>query len=131
MRLKDYLLVIPKEDFIYVGYEEGIKFPNTEIISELLSHLKQGIQEEVFYNQYSNHIVKKVIEILEKKNFIVYEEYDKYEDTIFSRNFYYYERFKPTSIELHNKLSKVSVCIIGLGGIGGNILQMLMAAGVQ
>lgn len=50
MRLKDYLLVIPKEDFIYVGYEEGIKFPNTEIISELLGHLKQGIQEEVFYN---------------------------------------------------------------------------------
>lgn len=131
MRLKDYLLVIPMEDFIYVGYEEGIKFPNTEIISELLSHLKQGIQEEVFYSQYSNHIVKKVIEILEKKNFIVYEEYDKYEDTIFSRNFYYYERFKPTSIELHNKLSKASVCIIGLGGIGGNILQMLMAAGVQ
>lgn len=52
MRLKDYLLIIPKEDFIYVGYEEGIKFPNIPIILEILNDLKKGVQDEMILSKF-------------------------------------------------------------------------------
>lgn len=131
MRIKDYILTIGKEEYIYIGFREGFKILNTDLNWKIIGDLRQGISYLEYLRKYKSEFAHMLISKLEKKGFISHDDYSPYENTFKEKNLYYYERFNSSSLVTNERIENYKVCIVGVGGIGGNVLQLLVAAGIK
>lgn len=129
MKLKDYVNVNYDNENIYIFYRDGIKIENTETNMTFIKKLINGIDEGCYESEWQGF--KNIIDLLVKHNFISYFERNKYYDTKEERLLCYLDQYRETPQELYKKLEGSRVCIIGLGGVGGNVLQILLSSGVK
>ena len=129
MKLKDYVNVNYDEENIYIFYRDGIKIENTETNMTFIKKLIDGIEQE-YYEQECQGFIN-IIDLLVKHNFISYFESSKYHNTKEERLLCYLDQYRESPQELYHRLVTSRVCIIGLGGTGGNILQILMSSGIK
>lgn len=131
MRIKDYVLTIENDGYIYVGFREGIKIQSTDLNWKILKDLRRGISNLEYFRKYDSNFAKLLIKKLERSGFLTNESYASYENTFKEKNLYYYERFNSSSLETNMKIENYKVCIIGVGGVGSSVLQLLVAAGIK
>ncbi len=130
MKLKEYIIVKYSPQDIYIYYRKGIKINNTEENMAIITSLIRGTSIEELLSTYNNYIVNNILSIMYKYNFIRENE-NKYQNTIEERFIYYLEQYNSEPEKLLKKLNRACVCIVGVGGIGGNILQILVSSGIK
>lgn len=130
MKLKEYVIVEYSPDYIYIYYRKGIKINNTKENMAIITSLIHGTSIEELLSNYNNYIVNNILSAMYKYNFIRKDE-NKYQNTIEERFIYYLEQYHSEPEKLFKNLNKACVCIIGVGGIGGNILQILASSGIK
>lgn len=129
IRVKKTLQPIEKNEYIYFGWGNPKlerRISNTEENKNLIKKLDAG-QNDFLINSEE----KKVI--AEWKNLGLLT-LNQYEDTRYSRNINFFEWIDVSSETDHRlyqeKLKKSTVLIVGLGGIGGTLSEILVRLGV-
>lgn len=129
MRLREYVQVNFDLEKIVVFYRDGIQIENSKRNMSFINALLDGISESDYNDFYPdcNH----VLQLLQKHNFITYYDSDRVTGKPEERLLCYLDQFSTNPKILYSKLNDANICIIGVGGIGGNILQMLMSSGIK
>ena len=128
MKLKDYVQVNYDDEKILIYYRDGLKICNTHENLLFVKELVQGIEKDVFLEKYNNY--QDIIKKLNDHGFIT--EFDSNDNVPEQKLLCYLDQFSNnTPIELYEQLKKSVVCIVGVGGIGGNIVQMLLSSGIR
>ncbi len=134
IRIKDYINIIIKYNFIWIGYKKGIIIPrNKENIFMLNKLSKEQLNIEDF--KFFNNDIKKVIKYLYNNGYIVNKKELKirslYKESYKEKTAIYLEKFFDKTSDLMDEISKYRICIIGVGGIGGNVLLSLAQMGFE
>ena len=129
MKLKDYVKVTYNKEYIYIFYRDGLRIEKNEENIRLINELIIGRPQDVLVNENPNYLA--ILQKLNEHNFITEFDFDKYSNTKEERLLYYLDQYKDSPQKLYNRLQNAKVCIVGLGGLGGNILQMLLSSGIR
>lgn len=129
LKIKEYVNVKKDEEYIYVYHRKGVKIRCNKNSVLIMMSLISGCSETDLCANYGEQ-AKDIIKVLKSYNFIRDLEVGA-ENPIEDRFFYYLEQYPESPQELYKRLNQACVCIIGVGGIGGNILQILATSGVK
>ena len=129
MKLRDYVQVNYDERKIVVFYRDGIRLENNERNLKFINELIHGIDDDKIESEYSDY--KRIIELLEKHRFVTSYNENEEMNAPEQKLLWYLDQFNENPNILLNKLNHAKVCIVGVGGIGGNILQMLLSSGIK
>lgn len=132
LKFKDSVIIASNELYIYlihgkIKIELQKNDENHEAISLYLrgtnlNELQKKIDYETAENLHRNFL---------ENNFLIKTWNNEYTGTIFENQLHYIEQFTDQPNKIQNNISKKTVCIIGLGGVGSIVLQHLVSAGIQ
>lgn len=124
--IADYVLVLKNRDYIFFRYRKNIRIKRNinvdRIIEDLINGMLQNTEELLNKFTFLNYLIK--IGYIKIKDNIISDNYN-------SRTLYYLSQYDKNPINLMKKLESITVCIVGLGGIGGSILQILCGNGIK
>ncbi|WP_194748106.1 ThiF family adenylyltransferase [Staphylococcus chromogenes] len=133
IKLKEYIKIIKNNNKIYVVNDEVLSFPYKKSIENLLLTLQNGIEQNNISKKVNiseadlNFIIKKLYEI----DALIVDWRNNESMGIHSKQLYFWEQFNCNPLSIQKKLSQKSIVIIGLGGLGGQVFQNLISAGVK
>lgn len=129
IKLKEYIIVTYDNSYIYFIYRTKVTVKRCNQTIEITKKLIEGTYLEEIEG-IDKDIALQLKTVLSSHNMI--SEYNKsIINGIEERFIYYLDQFNGDPMEKYKNLGKRRVCIIGLGGIGGNILQVLASSGVK
>lgn len=129
LKIKEYVRVKKDDSHIYIYHRKGVKIQRDEKSISIITCLISGCSETDLYASYGE-LARDIVKLLKSYDFLRDGEIAA-ENPLEDRFFYYLEQYSQTPQELYKQLNQAYVCIVGVGGIGGNILQILATSGVK
>jgi len=130
IKIREYVSVHYDEKNIIYIYRKQIKVSKTEETLKITKKLIEGVELDYLNEQFNKQIVSTICLSLEKSNMLSTYIAEK-QNTIEERFLYYLDQYNGSPYKKYEKLNQSLVCIIGVGGVGGNILQILASSGIQ
>lgn len=124
-------MVLELLDDVLISHQKALKINKSDTIMKVIDLLKKGTAVEELRNCIPNDDVVNLIEKLNAINALIESWENKYKNQHVERQLFYWEQYDDNPNMLQNKLEDCRVAIIGLGGVGGVVLQNLVAAGVK
>lgn len=130
IKIKEYILITHDTNFIYFEYRSKLKINYTNDTLNITKKLIKGIELNCLKEEYNEKKVNTIVTTLSKHNMLTHcENIDI--NPIEERFFSYLDQYNDTPSNLYKKLNNSVICIIGVGGIGGNIIQVLASSGIK
>lgn len=131
-KLKTDVTILNKVVELIILYKKIYKInASTKKITELSRLLENEFTLDDFQTILGEEDGMSLLSYLKQKNLILSKYENTYENTPYEKQTVYFEQFTEFPNELQNEIQNKTVAIVGLGGIGGNLVQNLVAVGIK
>lgn len=132
LKLKDDVLVKKTKDSkVVFYYKTGFKLKIQEDLDLIIKSLKKGCRYKNLVEILGESNTKKLVSYLNEYQMLSELEHNPYKGTFLEKQIYYLEQFGKKPVEIQKTINNKRILVIGVGGIGGNTIQNLVASGLK
>lgn len=134
MKLKlkqDVLIKKTNDSKLIFYYITGFKLQIHKNSDLIVKSLKRGCHYDDLVEFLGEKNTKKLVSYLTDYQMLSELESNPYKETILEKQIYYLEQFGGNPVEIQKIINSKRILIIGVGGIGGNTIQNLVASGLK